>query len=585
MRRGRDPLRRRRGGLAFAGCVAALALGGCPRDKAPQGPDAGGATKAPRPAAAPGPAAPGPAHVKGDARGGLRIRDVSFAGPAGHRPGADFARGEAVTVLFSLSGFTYEQRKADLVADVRVDGPDGELVLAQKELPVLRGAAPTLQPGEVRSALRLELSPAATPGRHEVTISARDRLARHSGEGKAAFTIIGAARPRERTLRLAGVHLVADGAEAPGGVVPVGLELRGVGQQPDAAGEHRVDVQVATRVRDAAGKIVATQRDTLVRKVLPFAPRGYPAEYAVALPRALAPGRYRLELEAEDRAREQRARAELPVQVEARRFAVYSPHLHDAAHLSRRSFLFGEQTFVRFEVQGFAVRGGAAKLEIDFAIIGPDNGIYLSRRDALPLSPATAKAAAQHERYAAQLPLVLPAIAPAGFYRLMIRARDRLARRETTGELRLRLQGAAPKPLGKLAIDALEVRRRPDLPAEKGDAFVEGRKYHLALRVGGAKLKEVGQRVFSAQLEGGLSLRDLRGAVVHKADKLFRFERKLRYRPLRILIPAQWTVPAGTRPGLYDLQVQVLNRVDDMVSQLTRRVAILSGGRIAEVPL
>jgi len=506
----------------------------------------------------------------------LVVNAISFAGPAGHRADATFARGETVTCLFTVSRFIYQDHRADIVAEVKVRGPDDQLVLHQPDLVLLRGAAPTAKPGSIRSAATLALSPAATPGEQTVELIVRDRLGRRQGTGRGSFTLIGVPPIRARSLTLSALREAADVKLPAGSAIPLALELKGFGTAPGKGEDRRIQLDITASIEDQAGQRLSSRTELLLKTELPFTPLAYPLEYVTLLPTDLAPGPYRLALSIKDRVGHGTTQGLFRFQVVPRQFGIYNLHLHDAAGLSRRTFLLGEQLFVRLSVQGMqGSKEGEAKVEVDAAIAGPDGGVYLARKNAASIAGKASRPVAAASRFPAELPLVLPALCPVGKYRLVIRARDGVAHRDVVRELPFQIQGDAPKPMASFKVDRLEVQDRPDLPPGKGDTFGAGRSYHLTLRVGGAKLKQTKKMRFSARVKADLQLKDMTGKIVYQKPGLLHFERTLTYRPLRIAMTAKWEVPPTLRSGLYDLALIALDELDDRVSQLVRRVEIV----------
>jgi hypothetical protein len=512
------------------------------------------------------------------ARTPLRVEELSFAGPAGHRPDARFSRGETVTCLFTVTDFTYRESRAHIVADVKVRGPGGEIELRRPGLKLLHGAAPTRTPGMIRSAATLTLSPAVIPGEHTVELDVRDLLGHRSGTGRGKFTIVGQPAPRSGRFTLVNLRGAADLEVPPGAALPVALTAAGFSTRRKGA-QVELDLGITAHIEDASGRRLASHSETLVKTALPFAPRRYPAEYVALVPASASPGRHRVALTVEDRVGKGRSRGLLRFKVVPRRFAILNLHVHDAAGLPRSVFLHGEQVYVRLSVHGLTTRGGEASAAVDLAVAGPDGGVYLARRNAAEVSGAASRPVVAAGRFPAELPLVLPALCPAGKYRIVMRARDRVARRDVVREHTIQINGSAPKPMSRFKIDKLVVQDRPDLPPSKGDTFVAGRSYHLTLHIGGAKLKELRRMTFRARIKGDLRLRR-GGQTRHESADLFRFDRELAYRPLRVLIPATWRVPADLRGGLYDLELVAQNELDDHVSQMVRRVEIIQPSRL-----
>lgn len=512
------------------------------------------------------------------ARPPILVVDISFAGPGGHRADAVFARGEKVTCLFSAANFTYERHRAHIVADVEVRRNDGVVVLRQSNLELVKGKAPSLRPGTLRSMAALEVPPAAGAGRFAVVLTVRDLLGKRKGTGKGAFTIAGEPSKSSKLFAIQRSRLAADRRVPPGAVVPVSVEVAGFATRRGDDG-HRVHLRAAGELLADGGEVVHRfEERAMVNRSYPFAPQAHPAEVQLVLPAGLPAASYELRLRVIDKLAgpEASAEATLPLQVMAPPgLAVVNPHVHDAAGLTRASFLLGEQIFVRLSVYGLATRAGRAAAAVDLAVSGPDNGVYFASKDAARVEGEASEAVVKAGRFPTQLPLILPSLAPRGVYRLVLRARDLLAGKEVIREHEIRLRGQAPPPLGSFSIDQLEVRQRPDLPPIKGDTFQAGRTYILTPRVGGMKLTQVKKVIHSVQLEGDLRLSNLRGEQVHRSEGLFNFERTFTYLPLRIPLPAKWTVPTDLPGGLYDLQVRILNKDTDRVTHLSRRVEIL----------
>ena len=548
-----------------------LATPACKKKSPDRHGDKGGA------AAKPAPAAAAPA---------LKVSEISFAGPAGHRPGADFARGEHVMCLFTLSNFTYRERKAHITTDIDVVGTDGSKVLRIRGEELIKGEAPTLRPGTIRTAATLPLPGVVPAGRYTVTLSVKDHLGGGAGVGKGAFTVLGTAPAAADSFTLGTVALAADARVPAGAVVPVTFEVRGHKLDGEEGGERRAELWIAAGLLNRAGKpVVQRPAEKLIDRTYPFGPVALPLDYQFPLPRELPPGDHVLRLQVQDKIGGATASASLKLQVIPTSLSVINLHVHDHAGLVRPSFLLGEQIFIRLSVFGLKEVKGQLGAAVDLAIASPHGDIYMAYKGAGKIEGEASRAAVQAGRFPAQLPLVLPTLAPTGKYRVVIRARDLLAGKEVTREKEIHLMGDAPKPMGSFKVDQLEVRERPDLPTLKGDTFGAGRTYHLALRVGGVKLREKQKRIYAAELTGNLRLRNLKGDVVHERKELFKLKRLMTYRPLRLVLPAKWALPSDLPGGLYDLEVSVLNVIDDRVSQLTRRVEVVGQAPAPEVKI
>jgi hypothetical protein len=506
----------------------------------------------------------------------LDVGQISFAGPAGHRDDAIFGRGEQVVALISVSRFIYKDGEGSLRGDVEVrrDDASRQLVLRQRDLKLLEGKAPTKTAGSLRAAAKLSLDPGVPPGAYKVQVTVRDLLSKREGSAEGRFEISGPKLPQAKQLALLALRNVGDAKLPAGSVVPLALTVGGIEPKRGADGDHRLEIRLKLELRDAGGKVVATRQSTLRRSGLLWAPRSYPFAYGYALPSTLTPGTYRLRLRLSGAKGKHK---ELTLEVVAKRFAIVSPHLYDAGRLPREAFRFGEQAFLRLSVQGFAVKKERAKLAVDLAISGP-GGVFLARKSAAQLSGTRSQTWARVGRWPMQLPLSLPKLAPKASYKVLLRARDLLANKTITRELRFRLEGDAPKPLGSFRVDKLYVRRRADLPRIKGDTFIGGQKYHLEVLAGGGKLKQVKRATYKLRIEGTLRVRLPTGAELHKLEKLFKYDRTLNYQPLRVPLTATWQVPKNLPRGLYDLEIQLLDPDRNRVSTLRKRVEIVPPG-------
>ncbi len=551
--------------------ILSILLAACPGKK-PSRHAAGG--KAPDPAA---PALPtGPP---------IKIDDISFAGPAGHRTTPDFARGETVVCLFTISNFTYKKHKAHITADIILRGTGDQVVLRLTDQELVKGDAPSLTPGTMRTAASLPLGPAVPAGRYSVELTVTDHLGNRTGSGSGSFTLIGTPPEAAAKLTIDFPRLAADERVPAGAVVPISFEVRGFTSEQAKDGTTSIPLKVQAVLLGPQGQVLHQgPEEPVARKPLPFKPLALPREYQLQLPPALAPGKYSVKLEVAEPGSKKTSRSvSLPLRVIAPVFSVINLHIRDGGGLVRPSFLLGEQIFVRLSVYGLKQEKGEVAAAVDLAVAGPRGDVHLVRPKAATVAGEASRPVVKAGRFPVQLPLVLPSLAPTGKYQVVIRARDLLAKKEITRSLTFRLTGQAPKPMGSFKVDQLQVRQRADLPPIKGDTFGAGRTYHLALRAGGVKLKEQPRRIYNISLEGSLRLRSITGDVVHEQKGLFKLKRRLTYRPLRVILPAEWKVPDDVPGGMYDLEVSVLNEVDDMVSQLNRRVEVV--GAAPAVPI
>ncbi len=509
----------------------------------------------------------------------LIISDVAFAGPAGQRLDRDFSRGEKVYCLFTITHFTYHKRKAHIQADLQLLDARRQVVYQESNLELLKGAAPTLVPGTIRSAATLTLHPAYEPGRYTLLITVRDVLGKRQGKGEATFTLLGTPSSPKDRLTISKLSFASENQAPPGSIVPINIEVKGfsVAKRPGQRKKH-VELHIAAILEDSQGHEALKRDERLLKTDLFYNPVAYPLEYQLPLPPELAPGTYRLLLTVRDILSKERSQGSLKLEVVPNTFSIHCLHLHDAANLPRAEFLLGEQIFIRLSVHGLKIKRDQIDTSIDLAIAGPDGGVYLAQKNASSISGAASRPFAKSKRYPVQLPIILPNLAPTGRYRLVIRARDEFARHVVVKEKTFRITGSSLPRLSLFKIDELEVRDRPDLPPRKGDTFGAGRSYSLVLRVGGGKIKRIGKMKYRIRIKGDLRLRDLQGKLVHESRDLFQFDRDLHYQPLRVLIPATWKVPSDLPGGEYDLELNARSLLDDQTSQMTRRVEIVSAG-------
>ncbi|MCK5798557.1 MAG: hypothetical protein KAI47_15300 [Deltaproteobacteria bacterium] len=579
--------------LGYATIFATIGISGCPHDPPDRTPPTitHTNTAATQPASSPlsttrPRTATQPSSQVTSAKATLSVREISFAGPAGHREDAIFGRGEKIVALLTVSGFTYQKGRANLVTDVNIRRDDAShlLVFRAKKLPLLSGKAPTARPGQIRGAARLTLAPAVPPGAYRVHLTVRDLLSQRQGSAEGRFQISGQRLPAAKRLALLALRNVGDNTVAPRSVVPLAFTVAGLHPKRDAqTGTYSFNLRLSATLLDGhrkridpQGKIPGSHNErTLSRRGLPFAPHAYPFAYGFAIPKALPPGGYRLRLTISDASHPAHStHADLPITIIKPHFAIVSPHLYDAGHLPRSTFRFGEQAFVRFSVRGFRTTKAQAKIEVDVAVAGP-GGVYLAGKNAATLAGTSSAIWAKAGRFPLQLPLRLPTLAPVGTYKVLLRARDLLAHREITREVSFRLDGHAPKPLGTFRVDKLYVRRRPDLPRDKGDTFVGGETYHLEVLAGGGKLKKIKRATYALKIRGSLRLRLPTGTIIREWKDLFHEDRTLHYQPLRVLLRAQWKPPNNLPRGLYDIEIQLLDPLRDRVSTLRKRVELI----------
>lgn len=564
--------------------AALLLIVGCKsgRPAVPMGADGGGpgnSVQVPAAVDKPKATSANPVNPQAKLETKLEIRDVSFAGPAGHRKTAEFSRGEALLCLFTVSGYQQKEGNVELFGNLEASDAKGRLVFQKRGLALAQGKAPTEKAGRLRAMAKIDLHRATPPGRYTLKLVVEDRLANTSTPAQGSFRLLGTAfRPAER-LALRSLRAAASDHLPAGSYFPLRFEVAGFATAPSSAPEApqksvSSQLSLSAELTDKTGASVKKEHRPLRSGPLPHAQLDLPFETQFALPAALAPGKYLLSLRVDDALANTFARGTVAVTVVAKRFGLFNVHLHDAGRLPRDTFRLGEKAALRFSVQGFATKNGMADLSVDLAVAGPSGGVYLLRKKAASLSGAASAPFAKAGRFPMEVPLTLPALAPTGKYRIVLRAKDRFgSAKEIVAEHAFQITGDAPRPLAQFAIDQLQVRRRADLPEIKGDTFVAGRSYSLTVHAGAAT-KEVGKLTYEADLSGKIQLRRF-GKIAHTQEKLFELKRRFNYRPLRIRLNGQWNIPSMLRPGLYDMELVLENQLEKRVSQLIRRIEIV----------
>jgi hypothetical protein len=515
-------------------------------------------------------------------RGFLWIGDLGFAGAVGHRDDASFGRGERALLLVSVERFASRGEDVDLSADVELFGQAGT-VFRKRGITLLRGPArrgkqrkPGTKPGHVRAGLRIQLHPATPKGRYTVKLTVRDNIGGGRASAKTALQVVGRPLPRSTALAIQSLRLSGDPKAPAGSVLPFSLVATGL-KSASRKGRHHMSMRLTTSLLDKTAKVLAT-RTRKIEKSLPFACSSFPIASSIAIPADARAGRYRLQVELESNGT--KIGTKIPFEVVADRFSVFHLHLHDTGGLPRDTFRFGETMRVRFSVRGFATKKGTtekperARLEVDLAVGGP-GGVYFARKKAAQLAGQQSVTWAAVKRFPRQIAVRLPRLAPPGRYKVVVRARDLLAQKETLREREFQLAGKAPKPVGTFRIDKLDARFRPDLPKLKGDSFIGGKRYHLTARVAPGKLTPIKKGVYEIEVEGNIKLRSLRGVEIQSYKGLFRYKRRLTYIPLRLFLSASWTPPSDLPKGLYDLEVNLLEPKRNRVSTLRRRVELI----------
>jgi hypothetical protein len=522
----------------------------------------------------------------------LTLSDLIFTGTTGdERKPAVFSRGELVRAVVTVRGFVFRGGKVDLEGELRVHDQEEMLVLEQDRLELRKGAAPTARPGSIRAMASFRLDPAAGPGPYRLALTIHDRLGHRRGQIRATFEQHGRRAPVARRLTLLALSSAADPTPMVGSIVPMVFHLSGVSsaasqERKPSAASYGIALDVSTVLTRPDGTPLGPPRaEPLYRRQLSFRPRELVVEYQLALPAAIGPGSIVVRSVVTDAKQKTSVTGHLPLRIVEPALGADSLHLHDGAHLPRRTFRFGEQVWVRFAIRGFdSATLDTGGLQADLAVAGPEGGVYLARKRAAVLGQAQLAQVKLHGRYPVQLPLTLPTLAPTGRYVLLVRARQvvgssgqhsRLTR-SAQASIPIQLEGTALPAASRLAIDALEIRERPDLPALKGDTLVSGQRYSIRLRIAGAKAKNIAKLTYRTRVVGHLRLRHPRNnMVIDQHRGLFRLERTTHYRPVRQLLLASWQLPRDIPPDLYDLELQLVDEQNNRVAQLIRRIEIV----------
>ena len=562
--------------------LLALTAIGCSQQAAPDPHATTGHASASRPAVGPArPAAPTEATPRPTTtpRNVLRVFELALAGAAGRRDDASFCRGESLLLLFSVKGLRRTRGKPQLHATLSLHRPEGGLM--QKTAPIpLEPQAPESAASPLtylRLAAPLSLDPALLSGHYRLQVTLRDPEGPAEATASTSLTLDAPAPPPASKLTIALLGAASGLRQPAGSVLPLHFVAAGITNQR-SQGHYRSRLWVSAELRQGTHTVASSRRQWLPSPQRPFAPASFAARYDLPLPSNLAPGRYEARLRLHDDYAAHSAEASLPFEVIPTTFSLVTLHTHDAAHLPRRTFRLGERVLVRLGIAGFRANGaGEANIAGDLAIAGP-GGVYFAQKAAYGAQGVASRPWAKAKRYAAEVPLLLPTLAPPGRYRIVLRAHDLLAKKTSTRELTLELYGKAPKRRARFEIDRLEVRLRPDLDPLPGHTFAPGQRYHLLLQAGGGKLKEVARSTYHAKLEASLRLLDLKGKELARWDRLFQLDRRLHYQPLRLRVQGYWTPPAALAAGLYDLELVAVEQLSERVSTLRRRIE-LKGGR------
>lgn len=265
-----------------------------------------------------------------------------------------------------------------------------------------------------------------------------------------------------------------------------------------------------------------------------------------------------------------------PTESESTALRIHPIVFFDTANQPRETFGFGEAIVIQATFTGFALTSThKADLTVDLAIAGPDGGVYLAKKNAAHLiEPIHSNTKSPTTYFLIETPLRLPEIAPSGTYRFVIKAFDRIASKESVVEKTFAIVGNAPKTLKNLTVEELLIYAPNQQKPDTSHTFTRGERYTLIAYIGGARYRSEKKHHYQTDIVGSLKLRSLTNATVDNIKEAFRLKQEFTYQPLRLLLNSTWTVPRSAKPGLYDLEITLLNRVDDRVSSLRRRIEL-----------
>lgn len=495
----------------------------------------------------------------------LTLSDNLVATPTGERDPALFYRGEEITLITSIRGYqSNTNQEAKLFGTLSITSADHRVFWQQEALALTPGKTPPKK--VLRIAAKAKLPADFPAGKYNLVFRLEDRIAKTKAKTSFAFELKTAALPSAKKLSIEQLKAV-DTELSSGTVLPLSFVIAGLSQKAD-------NLKITTSISDSSN-IVITKKT----KTLSIQKRNYPRERILArhdvfIPKNAKTGTYRASVSVETTNSQQKSSpTDYRFAINDKSFAIVNPHLHDLANLPRSHFHLGESLNLRFSIIGFqTIKKKKARVALDLAIAGP-GGVFYAKKDAFVVDKKNEAIYAKAGRIPFEQKLQLPTLAYTDSYRIVIRARDLLRKKTISRVLRFVIEGKAPKLKKDFAIDKLDVRRRNDLPKEKGASFIAGQSYLLSAYIAPGNMKKTKKTSYHFSIRADLRLRLPTGAVVFEKKNFFAYDGTKTYLPLRLKLDQTWTVP-NLPIGLYDLELSFIAPKENRVSTLRRRIEI-----------
>ena len=211
------------------------------------------------------------------------------------------------------------------------------------------------------------------------------------------------------------------------------------------------------------------------------------------------------------------------------------------------------------------------RFELTFLVVPPDG--------TQPTAPMGAPVVREVPDLSFQLPT---SVSP--LYGLVVRALG--PRGAVIGSARVRFAGDVPDDerdhLSTLRLTKFQLRGGPGLRALRAGLLRAGERVAISARVGGYKVAgrrpvgDAGPPEFAIGLTMAVRLRDRDGKLVAEQERLAVREGTVVTAPPRLLLDAEWTVPASAR-GRGMLEVEIEDLVGGTVSSVFREVDVVEG--------
>ncbi len=214
------------------------------------------------------------------------------------------------------------------------------------------------------------------------------------------------------------------------------------------------------------------------------------------------------------------------------------------------------------------------RFELSFLVVPPDG--------TQPTAPMGAPVVREVPDLSFQLPT---SVSP--LYGLVVRALG--PRGAVLGSARVRFAGDVPdderEHLSTLRLTRFQLRGGPGLRALRAGLLRAGERVAISARVGGYKVAgrrpgstaDAGPAEFAIGLTLAVRLRDRDGKLVAEQERLAVREGTVVTAPPRLVLDAEWTVPASAR-GRGMLEVEIEDLVGGTVSSVFREVDVVEAG-------